>query len=104
MRKLFLIIIFLFTYTSAWCPGAPFTPQPEIRSGHNPGFYEYNDGRDKFTEIILHLKSGMGTAFINLMAIDITPEYRTINYSRDEILIRGIATRISLKDFIIHIK
>ena len=86
MKKIILIFSLLVGYSTAQCLGAPLTTRIGIKLGINPGFYNYDDGLDKFTGTGFHIGFGMGTDFMSLISLDMTPQWRSTSYGRDEVL------------------
>jgi hypothetical protein len=78
--------LFVTTWCFAQCFSGPISTRVGIKLGINPGTYDPDDNFDALKGTGVHFGFGMGTDFLNLVALDMNAQFRTTNYSRDETL------------------
>lgn len=86
MKKIIIILAVCSVYAFGQCLGSPISTRVGIKLGLNPGSYNPGDGTDEFGGMGMHFGIGMGTDILNIIALDMTPQYRSTSYSRDELL------------------
>jgi hypothetical protein len=77
-------------YSYAQCLGSPISTRVGIRFGPNICTYDPGTGANTFSGTGMHVGLGMGTEILKLIGLDMTPQYRTTKYARDEALGRHI--------------
>lgn len=85
MKKLLVVLVLLSVYAYGQCM-TPISTRVGVKFGLNPGTYDPGGGATSFSGLGMHVGFGMGTDIFNLIAIDMTPQYRSTSYSRDELL------------------
>lgn len=86
MKKITIIFILCSVYAFGQCLGSPISTRVGVKLGFNPGSYDPGDGTDEFSGMGMHFGIGMGTDIFSIVALDMTPQYRSTSYSRDEAL------------------
>jgi len=86
MKKILIVILAFVVSLSAQCLGSPISTRAGVKFGVNLGTYERGDGGDVYSGTGMHFGIGMGTDFLNLIGLDMTPMYRTTTYSREGVL------------------
>ena len=86
MKKIALLIVFLAVYSYGQCLGSPISTRVGVKLGLNICTYDPGGNANTFSGTGMHFGLGMGTDIINLVGIDMTPQYRSTKYSRDEAL------------------
>jgi len=86
MKKLLIIFVGLSVVVFGQCLSSPISTRVGIKLGFNPGSYDPGNSGDSFSGTGMHVGFGMGTDFVSLISIDMVPQFRTTNYSRDELL------------------
>ena len=84
MKKIIIPTLLLATLCLAQCLSAPISTRVGLKAGINPGTYDPNDELDAMKGTGVHFGIGMGTDFLNLVALDIGAQFRTTKYSREE--------------------
>lgn len=86
MKNILLVTLVLTAWCSAQCFSGPISTRVGIKLGINPGTYDPDDNLDALKGTGAHFGFGMGTDFLNLIALDMSAQYRKTSYSRDEVL------------------
>ncbi|MGB3479617.1 MAG: outer membrane beta-barrel protein [bacterium] len=86
MKKILMIIILLTVSVYGQCLSGPISTRVGIKLGLNICTYDPGGGANTFSGTGMHFGFGMGTDIINLVAIDMIPQYRSTKYTRDEVL------------------
>jgi hypothetical protein len=86
MKKIALLIVFLAVYSYGQCLGSPISTRVGVKLGLNICTYDPGGNANTFSGTGMHFGFGMGTDIINLVAIDMVPQFRSTNYTRDEVL------------------
>ncbi len=93
MRRTSVAALF-FLFTLAGVYGQCLTSPISMRVGIKPGLTictdDQADGGDVFQGTGLHIGIGMGSDFFRLIALDMTPQFRTTSFGRDEASFRRI--------------
>ncbi|OGC38891.1 hypothetical protein A2Y85_01655 [candidate division WOR-3 bacterium RBG_13_43_14] len=88
MKKLFIFFIIITTTAFAGCLDSPISTRVGIRTGLTISNYDPDSSvsSDEYSGTGMLLGLGMGSDFFSILAIDMTPQYRSTSHARDEIL------------------
>ena len=86
MRKILFLVLALVVFSYGQCLSAPISTRVGVKFGFNPGTLNLDDGLDEFKGTGVHFGLGMGTDILNLISLDMGAQFRTTNYSREELL------------------
>jgi hypothetical protein len=86
MKKIILLIVVFAVYCYGQCLGSPISTRVGVKLGLNICTYDPGNSTNTFSGTGMHFGLGMGTDIINLIGIDMTPQYRSTKYGRDEAL------------------
>lgn len=86
MKKMLLLVVALVVFSYGQCLSAPISTRAGIKFGVNPGTYSLGGDQDDFKGTGVHFGLGMGTDILNLISLDMGAQFRTTNYSREELL------------------
>ena len=83
MKKVLFLLFTIVMFSYAQCLGSPISTRVGVKFGINPGTYNLDDGQVEFKGTGVHFGFGMGTDFLNLIALDMGAQFRTTSYSRE---------------------
>lgn len=86
MKKVLFLLFTIVVFSYAQCLGAPISTRVGVKFGVNPGRYSIGEDQDAFKGTGVHFGFGMGTDIFNLISLDMGAQFRTTNYSREEVL------------------
>lgn len=84
MKKIILIAVLLSACLHGQCGGCLVSTRVGLKGGLSICTYQPADGSAEFRGTGAHFGFGMGTDFLKLIALDVTPQYEGTNYSRQE--------------------
>jgi hypothetical protein len=86
MKRILFLLLLLSIYAFGQCLGSPISTRAGLKFGFNIRTHDPGAGGEHFSGTGMHFGLGMGTDIVNLLAIDMTPQIRSTNHGRDELL------------------
>ena len=86
MKKIALLIVIVAVYSYGQCLGSPISTRVGVKLGLNICTYDPGNTTNTYGGTGMHIGLGMGTDIINLIGLNMTPQFRSTKYGRDEAL------------------
>jgi hypothetical protein len=85
IKKISLVACLLSVWAFGQCGGCLVSTRVGVKGGLILCNYQPGDGSNAFTGTGSHFGFGMGTDFLKLISVDVTPQIMSTNFSREEI-------------------
>jgi hypothetical protein len=84
IKKISLVVFLLAAGVFGQCGGCLVSTRVGVKTGIILCNYDPGDGTAVYSGSGSHIGFGMGTDFLKLISVDLTPQYTTTNYTRQE--------------------
>ena len=90
MSLVFVLLLMAIVGVDAGCLSNPVSTRVGIKTGLTICTDDQGDAGALYKGTGMHVGIGMGTDFFRLVALDMTPQFRTISLAREQALYRRV--------------